>query len=86
MPLNSDDTEVLFKKDNCKHVYRAESGRELKLWFDQNILTMNIDKTKCMNMSLNPHYDPINAKLTFIYVLITTILISIFIILNLLKL
>ena len=64
--LYADGTVVLFSGNNWQEVYGlAERGlKNMKLWFDQNILTMNIDKTKCMYISLNPQFDPINTKLT----------------------
>uniref|UniRef100_A0A1B6FP21 Reverse transcriptase domain-containing protein n=1 Tax=Cuerna arida TaxID=1464854 RepID=A0A1B6FP21_9HEMI len=67
--LYADDTAVLFKGNNWEHINNlAERGlKNLKLWFDQNILTMNTDKTKFMNISLSPQYDPIDIKLTLHY-------------------
>lgn len=52
--LFADDAALLVTGDNWNEVYsRAESDmRKLKLWFDQNTLTLNISKTKCLVVSL----------------------------------
>ncbi len=52
--LFADDAALLVIGESWKEVYdRAESDmRKLKLWFDQNTLTLNISKTKCMAVSL----------------------------------
>lgn len=58
--LFADDTAVVFKGKSWADVY--ESAKKdlclLKTWFTDNVLTMNINKTKCMPIALRPVSEP----------------------------
>lgn len=58
--LFADDTAVYFEGDSWREVYRtANSGVvRLKKWFDSNILSMNISKTKVMPIFLHKKRAP----------------------------
>jgi hypothetical protein len=58
--LFADDTAVIFQHDTWQQVFSLAS-RELtiiKRWFDENVLTMNISKTKCLPVALRPSSEP----------------------------
>ncbi|KAG8334576.1 hypothetical protein J6590_087144 [Homalodisca vitripennis] len=55
-----DDTAILFERGLWEEVYRVAAGglALVKRWFDENILTMNVSKTKCMPISLRSAGEP----------------------------
>ncbi|KAG8323365.1 hypothetical protein J6590_108424 [Homalodisca vitripennis] len=63
--LYADDTALLFEGSSWGEAYgAAERGlRTVKQWFDQNQLTVNLHKTKCMAISLRADGDPVNLTL-----------------------
>jgi hypothetical protein len=58
--LFSDDTAVIFKGLNWDEVFKKASSelRVLRDWFTENVLSMNISKTKCMPVALRPTSKP----------------------------
>lgn len=65
--LFADDTAVIFKGDSWEEVFQTASFdlAAIKLWFDQNILTMNVSKTKFLPIALRTGSEPpVNLKLT----------------------
>lgn len=58
--LFADDTAVLFKGANWKEVFNSISRdiKIIKTWFDQNVLSMNISKTKYLPISLRKVAEP----------------------------
>ncbi|KAG8271167.1 hypothetical protein J6590_069053 [Homalodisca vitripennis] len=54
------DTAILFERGSWEEVYRVAAGELalVKRWFDENILTMNVSKTKCMPISLRSAGEP----------------------------
>lgn len=58
--LFADDTAVVFQGNTWEEVYRNASYdlSAIKLWFDQNILTMNVSKTKCLPIALRTNAEP----------------------------
>ncbi|KAG8292107.1 hypothetical protein J6590_046927 [Homalodisca vitripennis] len=54
------DTAILFERRSWEEVYRVAAGELalVKRWFDENILTMNVSKTKCMPISLRSAGEP----------------------------
>lgn len=63
--LYADDTALLFEGNTWNDTFgAAERGLlEVKHWFDQNRLTVNLNKTKCLPISLKVDADPINQQL-----------------------
>ncbi|KAG8292104.1 hypothetical protein J6590_046924 [Homalodisca vitripennis] len=54
------DTAILFERRSWEEVYRVAAGELalVKRWFNENILTMNVSKTKCMPISLRSAGEP----------------------------
>ncbi|KAG8275982.1 hypothetical protein J6590_074537 [Homalodisca vitripennis] len=54
------DTTILFERGSWEEVYRVAAGELalVKRWFDENILTTNFSKTKCMLISLRSAGEP----------------------------
>jgi hypothetical protein len=63
--LYADDTALLFHGDCWEEVYdSAERGlASVKRWFDQNRLTINLQKTKCLPISIRADGDPVDRCL-----------------------
>lgn len=56
----ADDTAIIFSGQNWDEVFQTAS-RDMSLikkWFDQNVLTMNISKTKCLPIALRRGAEP----------------------------
>lgn len=58
--LFADDTAVIFEGDTWKETYqRASTSLTLiKLWFEQNVLSMNVSKTKFLPIALRTGGEP----------------------------
>jgi hypothetical protein len=63
--LYADDTVLVFKGCSWDEVYchAARGLLTVKRWFDQNKLTVNVSKTKCMAVSLRAAGDPVHHEL-----------------------
>ena len=63
--LFADDTLVLFEGDNWDSVFAtAEKGiSKIKKWFDQNVLTLNVAKTKFIPISLRVQGDTLRNEI-----------------------
>lgn len=56
----ADDTVLVFTSDSWTSVYKkaTEGINKIKYWLDNNLLTLNIDKTKYMTFSIDPRRQP----------------------------
>lgn len=58
--LFADDTAIIFKGENWQDVFNTANQdlKKIKNWFDQNTLTMNVTKTKCLPIALRQSSEP----------------------------